>query len=237
MVVLLPEYYGNTALQLKRVELDPFTSAGELAVPDCCFCSDSEQSSEIHNNAVKSAMTSESSWTAAGDAELLGLGRNRGALLSAFETPGEPRRQGSAAMHHMCCCCSNFFLQVQLERHPAAILLPPKSQHRLHQSVDGLRDSAAAGCHFCSLIHHSLTAAGWLEGNDNKGIYVLYSCFEGRGRERVEFDVDKEKPVPRLEKPEIYVSLHPTGESMETFIKPGVTPQNWYKFRSITSNG
>ncbi|KAK4166987.1 heterokaryon incompatibility protein-domain-containing protein [Cladorrhinum sp. PSN259] len=235
MVVLLPEAYGNPALQLKRAELSHFISPGELVVSDCCLCNNSEQSSETQKNVWKPVKTSQSSWSVSGDAELLGLGRDRGAALSAFETPGEPRRQGSVALHHMCRCCASFFSQVQLERHPDAILLPPESQHRLHERVDGLRDSAAAGCHFCSLVQHSLTAAGWFDSNDNQGIYLVYSCFEGSGRERVGFGVDKAKPVPPLEKPTIYVSLHPTGESMETFIKPGVIPPNWYKFRSITS--
>jgi len=86
-------------------------------------------------------------------------------------------------MHQIRHCCTSFFSQVRLERHPAAVLrCCPSRQHRLDQSVGGLRDSAAAGCHFCSPIHHSsLTAAGWFDGDDDKGVYVVDSCFEGVG--------------------------------------------------------
>jgi hypothetical protein len=221
-VLLLAEQYGNAAIQLKRVDLGMFISTGELAIPDCCCCNDAENSIDLND------------WTVSGDAEALGLERGQGAVLSAFETPSREPRWDSVDLHELCGCCESFLSQVQLKRKLSAILLPPTSQHRLHGSVQGLRNSAAAGCHLCSLINYSLSAAGWLDGNNSEGVYILYSCFEGRGRERV---VKNENPVPPMEKPSIYISLHPTGESLETFIKPGVSPANWYKFRSITSDG
>ncbi|KAK0645792.1 heterokaryon incompatibility protein-domain-containing protein [Cercophora newfieldiana] len=198
-----------------------FISTGELAIPDCCYCSNAENSIDLNE------------WTVSGDAAALGLERGQEAVLSAFETPSKEPRWDSVDLHELCGCCESFLSQVHLKRKRSAILLPPISQHRLHGSVQGLRNSAAAGCHLCSLINYGLSAAGWLDGNNSEGVYILYSCFEGRGRERV---VKDENPVPPMEKPSIYISLHPTGESLQTFIKPGVSPANWYKFRSITSD-
>ncbi|KAK4451239.1 heterokaryon incompatibility protein-domain-containing protein [Podospora aff. communis PSN243] len=222
IVLLLGEEHGNAAIQLKRVDLDMFISAGELAIPDCCCCGDAKNTASLDE------------WTVSSDAEALGLERGRGTVLSAFETPSTAPRRDSVQMHKICGCCESFLSQVPLRRKKSAKLLPPTSQHRLHASVKGLQNSAAVGCHLCSLINYSLSAAGWLDGKTSEGVYILYTCFEGRGRERV---VKDDNPVPPLEKPSIYISLHPTGESLETFIKPGVSPENWYKFRSITSDG
>jgi hypothetical protein len=181
------------------------------------------------------------------DAEFLGLGNPRPAILSTFDSPSsKPTSQSpdgqreNCTLHNLCSCCNNYFGKAQLARDPSAILLPPPSQHRLHESLGGLRRSAKGGCHFCSLILYNLGRFGLLlgekDGQTSAGVYLLYSCSQGKGRERVALGHEQGKPLP-LERPTIYISLQPTAEALEAFIKPGQVPQGYLKFSGAISDG
>lgn len=259
-------FVDSIAIQLRRVSLELFLSGGRLKVPDCCLCEKPTMdrlpqltSTEMgdrdgHGDSMKTSdpppMKMLRKRSVVEDAEFLGLGRQRAALLSVFESPsracngtsqlGEAEK-GCCILHKLCRCCTNYFAQVQLTRDPSAVSLPPQSQHRLHESLDGLRKSAERGCHFCSLILYNLGKSGQLldekDRESSSGVYLFYSCFQGRGRERVIFPFEQGKTIPRLERPTIYASLHPTGEALDTFIKPGQDPLGYLKFSPATSNG
>ena len=183
------------------------------------------------------------------DARLLGLGNHRAPLHVVFQSPLDDdvaqtrlRAMDECSLHQFCRCCTKFFASVALTRDPSQELLPPQSQHRLHGSLSRLKKAVQDGCHFCSLALYNLDRLGMItSGGDgvptDGAIYIFYSCFQGRGRERVTWGHEKGQPPPPFESPTIYVSLHPTGLPLETFIKPGVDVKDYIKFSPATSNG
>jgi hypothetical protein len=255
----------DLALQMKRVPTEELISDGHLTVPDCCLCENlakTQLPASISEGVAASqhgpklpirgsgpsVYHGPAKKTIVEDAEVLGLDR-REPHLSAFKSPLNEdgikalykRADGNCTLHELCICCKNYFAQVELVRNPSAPLLPPQSQHRLHANFDGLRRSVAEGCHFCSMILYNLDRLGMLADATNttaeKGVYLFYSCFQGRGRERVVWTYEKDKPVPLFEKPTIYLSVFPTGDDVSTFIKPGVVPKGYVKFSPAITNG
>jgi hypothetical protein len=75
------------------------------------------------------------------------------------------------------------------------------------------------------------------ESQPSPGVYLLFSCFQGRGRERVLFEHEKNEPLPPFEKPYIYVSLQRTTDDLDNFIKPGQIPEGYIKFLAAASTG
>ncbi|RFU26582.1 hypothetical protein B7463_g9751, partial [Scytalidium lignicola] len=263
VVVLIDS--DSSALQFKRAPMELFLSERVLSVPDCCHCEKSPigrlpqlpsiEITDQNHHSDESARKSDhltrkvkGGRSVVEDAEFLRLG-SRAPLLSTLQsTLGDGTTQllcelkdEYCSLHELCLCCTNYFAQVQLTRDPSAVLLTPSSQYRLHESLNGLRKSVRGGSHFCSLVLYNLDRLGILANNrDEKisgvGVYFFYSCFQGRGRERVTFPHEKSNSTPKFESPTIYVSLHPTGEVLETFIKPEVTPQGYIQFTSAASS-
>ncbi|KAF7557651.1 hypothetical protein G7046_g6000 [Stylonectria norvegica] len=252
------------ALQLKRVCIETVLSDGKLAVPDCCVCdelaidqnslastvkvADGPPQDDIISSYGRLTIAPDSGPSIVEDAMLLGLGKHRTPLNVVFQSPLEDDvaqrsldARDDCSLHKFCRCCTKFFASVALVRDPSQELLPPQSQHRLHGSLSMLKRAVRDGCHFCSLALYNLNRLGMITTREegvpaDGGVYIFYSFFQGKGRERVTWDYEKDLPPPPFESPTIYVSLHPTGRPLETFIKPGKDVKDYIKFIPGASN-
>jgi hypothetical protein len=180
------------------------------------------------------------------DAKLLGLEEPWLPLLSRYTISSGSTAQGPTPMsdsncqlHALCDACKNYFGRVPLRRDPAAKLLPPPSQHELHTSLQNLAQAAEQGCHFCSLILYNLSRLGMLpdeqEVKRSTGVYLIFHCSFGDGRNRLEDETEENTQMPPFETPSIYVSLQKTTKDLDNFKEPGETPEGYMRFSHATS--